>query len=52
MEKIIRAEKAGYVYCSRYQQTKALSEVSCSFEEGKVYVITGKSDGVLEVVRG
>lgn len=43
MEKVIKAEKVGYVYKSRYQETKALSEVTCSFERGKVYAITGKS---------
>lgn len=42
MRKMIRAEKVGYIYRSKYQQTKALSEVSCSFEQGKVYAITGK----------
>lgn len=43
MEKMIKAEKVGYVYRSRYLETKALSEVTCSFERGKVYAITGKS---------
>ena len=32
-----------YIYQTKYQKTKALSEVSCSFERGKVYAITGKS---------
>lgn len=41
--KIIEAEKIGYVYQSKYQKTRALTEVSCSFERGKVYAITGKS---------
>lgn len=43
MNKIIEAEKVGYIYQSKYQKTKALTEVSCSFEQGKVYAITGKS---------
>ena len=43
MAKIIEAEKVGYIYQSKYQKTKALTEVSCSFEQGRVYAITGKS---------
>ena len=43
MGKIIEADKVGYLYQSKYQKTKALSEVSCSFEQGKVYAVTGKS---------
>lgn len=43
MGTIIEAEKIGYVYQTKYQKTKALSEVTCSFEQGKVYAITGKS---------
>ena len=43
MNKIIEAEKVGYIYQSKYQKTKALNEVSCSFEQGRVYAITGKS---------
>lgn len=43
MEKIIEAVNVSYIYQTKYQKTKALSEVSCSFERGKVYVITGKS---------
>lgn len=42
MGKIIEAENIGYVYQSKYQKTKALTGVSCSFERGKVYAITGK----------
>lgn len=42
-EKIIEAVNVSYVYQTKYQKTKALSEVSCSFERGKVYAITGKS---------
>lgn len=43
MEKMIEAINVSYIYQTRYQKTKALSEVSCSFERGKVYAITGKS---------
>lgn len=43
MSKIMEAEKVGYIYQSKYQKTKALTEVSCSFEQGRVYAITGKS---------
>ncbi len=43
MEKIIEAVKVSYIYQTKYQKTKALSEASCYFERGKVYAITGKS---------
>ena len=43
MGNIIEAEKVGYLYQSKYQKTRALTEVSCSFEQSKVYAITGKS---------
>ncbi len=43
MEKAIEAVNVSYIYQTKYQKTKALSEVSCSFERGKVYAITGKS---------
>lgn len=43
MEKIIEAINVSYVYQTKYQKTKALLEVNCSFERGKVYAITGKS---------
>ncbi len=43
MVKIIEAKNVGYIYQSKYQKTKALTEVSCSFEQGRVYAITGKS---------
>lgn len=43
MDQIITAEKVGYIYQSKYQKTKALSDVTCSFGRGKVYAITGKS---------
>lgn len=43
MEKIIEAVNVSYIYQTKYQKTKALSQVCCSFERGKVYAITGKS---------
>lgn len=43
MAKIIEAENVGYTYQTKYQRTQALSGVSCFFERGKVYAITGKS---------
>ncbi len=43
LEKIIEAVNVSYIYQTKYQKTKALSEVNCSFERGKVYAITGKS---------
>lgn len=43
MAKIIESENVGYIYQTKYQKTQALSGVSCSFEKGKVYAITGKS---------
>lgn len=43
MAKIIEAENVGYTYQTKYQKTQALSGVSCFFERGKVYAITGKS---------
>lgn len=43
MGKMIEAVNVSYIYQTKYQKTKALLEVSCSFERGKVYAITGKS---------
>lgn len=40
---MIKAENVGYIYASRYQRTQALSGVTCSFEKGKLYVVTGES---------
>lgn len=40
---IIRAEKVSYTYKTKYQTTQAVREVTCSFEVGKMYAITGKS---------
>ncbi len=43
MDNMITAEGVGYTYQSKYLRTRALSEVTCSFERGKIYAITGKS---------
>lgn len=43
MGKIIEAENVGYIYQTKYQKTRALTEVNCSFEQGKFYAVTGKS---------
>ena len=40
---IIRAEKVSYTYKTKYQITQAVKEVTCSFETGVLYAITGKS---------
>ena len=39
----IRAEKVKYTYQTKYQKTEALKGVSCTFETGKMYAITGES---------
>lgn len=43
MSEMIKAEQVSYVYQSKYLRTQALTEVTCSFEQGLVYAITGKS---------
>lgn len=40
---VIRAEKVQYTYQTKYQKTEALKGVSCTFERGKIYAITGES---------
>ncbi len=40
---VLKAENVTYVYQSKYQQVKALDEVSCDFEAGKFYAIVGQS---------
>lgn len=42
MERII-AESVSYSYQNKYQTVEAVKEVSCVFESGKLYVITGES---------
>ncbi len=43
MKKVIEAVDVGYVYQTKYQKTRALTGISCSFARGRVYAITGKS---------
>src|SRR5690606_25218871 len=43
MSTILAAEDVSYTYISRYQRVEALKHVSCSFEEGSFYAITGRS---------
>jgi len=40
---VIRVENVSYCYKTKYQEIDALKNVSCSFETGKMYAITGKS---------
>ncbi len=40
---IIRLDSVQYSYVNRYQTVEALENVSCSFEQGKIYAIMGKS---------
>ena len=42
MEKI-RVENVSYSYQNQYQKIEAVREVSCSFEAGSMYAITGES---------
>lgn len=42
MEKII-VENVSYSYQNKYQKIEAVKEVSCSFEAGNLYAITGES---------
>lgn len=39
----IKAESVSYSYQNKYQTVEAVKEVSCAFETGKMYVITGES---------
>lgn len=41
--KIIQAEGVGYTYLTKYQKIEAVKDVTCSFEAGKMYAITGES---------
>lgn len=43
MSTILAADNVSYSYVSRYQKVEAVKNVSCSFEEGKFYAITGRS---------
>lgn len=40
---IIEMQDVSYSYKSKYQQVHAVKQVTCSFEQGKVYAIVGKS---------
>lgn len=40
---IITLDSVKYTYGSRYQTMEALKNVSCTFEQGKIYAIIGKS---------
>lgn len=43
MSTILVAENVSYTYVSRYQRVEALKNVTCSFEQGRFYTITGRS---------
>ncbi|MED9902774.1 MAG: ABC transporter ATP-binding protein [Lachnospiraceae bacterium] len=43
MEELLRAEKVSYTYVNKYRKVKAVQDVSCQFEAGHFYAITGKS---------
>ena len=40
---IITMDAVKYAYGSRYHTMEALKDVSCTFEQGKIYAIIGKS---------
>ena len=39
----IKAESVSYSYQNKYQTVEAVKDVSCTFESGKLYAITGES---------
>lgn len=39
----LTAENVTYIYQGKYQKVEALKEVSCTFEEGKLYAVIGQS---------
>lgn len=41
--KVIQVEGIGYIYQTKYQKTEAIKGITCSFETGKMYAITGES---------
>lgn len=43
MSTILAVENVSYTYVSRYQRVEALKGVTCSFEEGRFYAVTGRS---------
>ena len=38
----IKVESVSYSYQNKYQTVEAVKEVTCTFETGKMYVITGE----------
>ena len=38
-------DDVSYVYKNRYQTVQAVKNVSCAFQQGKVYALVGKSSG-------
>lgn len=40
---ILRAEHISYSYKTKYQTIKAVNDVSCAFETGRFYAVTGES---------
>ena len=40
---VLAAENVSYTYQSKYQKVQALKNVSCTFDAGKFYAITGQS---------
>lgn len=41
--KVIEVEQVSYTYSTKYQKIEALNKISCSFEKGNLYAITGES---------
>ena len=39
----IEVKEVSYSYQNKYQRIEAVKEVSCTFESGKMYAITGES---------
>ncbi len=40
---VIRVEQVSYTYSTKYQKIEAVKQISCSFETGSLYAITGES---------
>ena len=40
---ILSLDDVSYVYKNRYQTVQAVKNVSCAFQQGKVYALVGKS---------
>lgn len=43
MSAILAVKDVSYTYVSRYQRVEALRHVTCSFEQGRFYAVTGRS---------